>query len=390
MTTHENILPYPLTCLAALQACMNGAHFAAMPMLVVLLAAAPDGGAALAGTVLSVYFLLSRIGPLLVAPLAERFGLWKAVTAGLCLRGAAFLMFPLMGPGGALIAGCLFGVGQALHEAGAYGVIGRQAARERTRLLVLNGQALNLGCVIGPVIGAGLALWSPETSFIAAGLTLIVLGIWSATTHSPLLRVPALPYGPLKTRGVFKDHRFLLLCIALIPFWAVFAQLFAAFPMLASQLGGSAAWANSILVVNGVTGILALALVARPIEQGRTLPVLFIGLTLAFVTIAGTGYMPTLTALLILVVVFSFGESFVMAASDILTGDHADGQATAIYFGVLNASAGIGAALGSYIGTMYAYNPRDGMIALACLGLLSIFPIAGYAINRSRGVSADA
>ena len=193
---------------------------------------------------------------------------------------------------------------------------------------------------------------------MVAGLTLIALGIWSANVRSPLLRVPALPDGPLKMRGVFKDHRFLLLCIALIPFWAVFVRLFTAFPILASQLGGSAAWANSIIVVNGVTGILALALVARPIEQGRILPVLFVGLTLAFVTIAGTGFMLTLSALLILVVVFSFGESFVMAASDILTGDHADGHATAVYFGVLNASAGVGTALGSYLGKMHANDPR--------------------------------
>ncbi|WP_152912297.1 MFS transporter [Candidatus Rhodobacter oscarellae] len=387
-------LPAPLKRIAILQACMNAAHFAAMPMLAVLVAGIPGAGAKLAGTALVIYFVLSRTGPLVLAPLAERFGLWNTVTVGLCLRGASFLFLSFLAwttaaASGAIPAAALLGLGQAAHEAGIYGVMGRQAAQWRDRLLVLNGQALNVGCVVGPLAGMGLALWSPAVAFAGGGIALLVLGIWSATERSELLRVRASTGRGFGLSRVLTDRLFLLLCVALVPFWAVFAQLFAAFPMLAAELGGSAAWANSILIVNGLVGVVALALVARWIECGLVVSMLFAGLAVAFATVAGTTFVQTLLALLALVVLFSVGESFVMAASDILTGRHADGRSTALYFGCLNASAGIGAAIGGYVGAWDASGSKGGLLVLAACGALSVVPMAIYAtdLKRLRGMS---
>lgn len=387
-------LPAPLKRITILQAGMNAAHFAAMPMLAVLIAGIPGAGAETAGTALAMYFVLSRIGPLVLAPLAERVGLWNTVTVGLCLRGSAFLFLAFLAwttaaASGAIAAAALLGLGQATHEAGVYGVMGRQAAEWRDRLLVLNGQALNVGCVVGPVAGVGLALWSPAIAFVGGGVALLALGIWSAAEGSELLRVRAPVDRGFGLSRVLTDRLFLLLCVALVPFWAVFAQLFAAFPMLAAEFGGSAAWANSILIVNGLVGVIALAFVARWIERGLVLLVLFVGLAVAFATVAGTTFVPTLLILLALVVLFSVGESFVMAASDILTGRHADGRSTALYFGCLNASAGIGAAIGGYVGAWDASGSKGGLLVLAAFGALSIVPIAIYAagLKGQRGTA---
>lgn len=385
-------LPGALRRVAALQALMNGAHFAAMPMLAVLITARPGGDAAEAGTALAVYFVLSRIGSVPLAPIAERAGLWHAVAAGLWLRGLGFVALPVVdGRTGTLLACALLGLGQATHEAGIYGVMGRQARPWRDRLLVLNGQALNAGCVVGPGVGAALALWGAGVAFAAGGAALLLLGAWCMTERSELLRGRPPPSEGAGIGRVLRDRRFLLLCVALVPFWAVLAQLFAAFPLLAARFGGTPAWANSILFVNGLTGIAALALVGAWIARGRVLLVLYIGLGLAFATIAGTAIVPTLAGLLLIVALFSVGESFVMVASDVLTAQHADGHSTALYFGCLNASVGVGAALGGYAGSVASgAGSGTGLVVLGACGLLSIGPLALYASGRASAETSSA
>lgn len=373
-------LPPPLRRLAALQAAMNAAHFAAMPMLAVLILNLPGATAADAGTALAVYFALARGGPLLVGPLADRFGLWRALVAGLALRGAALVVLPFLpGGAGALIACALLGLGQASYESGAYGIMGAQPRASRDRLLVLNGQALNLGCVVGPLAGAGLALADPRLAFLGAGGLLLGLAAWCGRERSAVLRIRSdEPIGG-SLRALLRDGRFLLLCAALVPFWALFAQLFAAFPILMARLGGATAWAGGVLFLNGLTGIAALALVGPWIARGRVVRMLVVGLAVASAAVLATTTASSLLVLMLVVVAFSVGESFVMAASDILTAEHADGRSPSTFFGLLNAAAGLGAAIGGLVGASAAASgDLDGVVPLALGGLASILLLGVY------------
>lgn len=363
---------------------MNGAHFAAMPMLAILVTQRVEGGAAVAGTALAIYFALSRIGPVFLAPAVDRLGPWHGVSVGLCLRGLAFMVLPLAAQGvGALAAAALLGLGQAVYEVSLYGVIGRQARAQRDRLLVLNDQALNLGCVLGPLSGAALAWWSAEAAFFVAGAALVALGLGCTAVRSDLLRAPAMDHAEGIVMPMLRDRRFVVLCVSLLPFWAVFAQLFAAFPLLAARLGDAPAWANSILVINGLAGIVALACLGPWVARDRTLRILGIGLLLAFASIAGTAMVGELWVLLAFVAVFSVGESFVMLAGQILTARHAEGRSATAYFGAFKASAGVGAGLGAYVGVITAGDEGGtGFITLGAIGILSLAGLAFYVCSR--------
>lgn len=385
MPKHADILSQPQNWIAALQAAMNGAHFAAMPMLAILITQRVEGGAAVAGTALAVYFALSRIGPIFLAGAVERFGLWRGVSLGLYLRGFAFIALPFATQRvEALAVAAILGLGQAIYEVSLYGVIGQQPRAQRDRLLVLNDQALNLGCVLGPVSGAALALWAAEATFVVAGVTLIALGFGCIAVRSDVPRVAPVSHHEGSVRPMLRDGRFLLLCVALVPFWAVFAQLFAAFPLLAASLGDEPAWANAILIVNGLAGIVALACLGPWIESDRTLRILCLGLVLAFATIAGTAMVNELWVLLAIVAIFSIGESFVMLAGHILTARHAEGRSATAYFGAFKASAGVGAALGAYVGVVSAdVQGGTGFLVLGTIGLGSMIGVAFYIGRRS-------
>jgi DHA1 family multidrug resistance protein-like MFS transporter len=377
-------LPPPLKGIAVLQAAMNGAHFAAMPMLAVLVAQRVDGGPSAAGTALAIYFGLSRVGPIFLAPLMDRFGLWRGVSIGLCLRGIALAALPFVShPTGAFAAAALLGLGQAMYEVSLYGVIGRQARARRDRLLVLNDQALNFGCVLGPLAGVALALRGADAAFVVAGGALFLLGLICSAVRSDLLcgRVVTADEGGMAR--MLRDSRFLVLCASLVPFWAVFAQLFAAFPLLAVTFGDSPAWANSILIVNGLAGIIALAGLGPWVERGRIHLILAIGLLLAFVSIAGTAFAADLWVLLAIVAAFSVGESSVMLAGQILTARHAEGRSATAYFGAFKASAGVGAAAGAYAGVLTADDGGGtGFVVLGAVGVLSLIGLITYVRMR--------
>lgn len=378
-------LPRALKGIAVLQAAMNAAHFAAMPMLALLIIQRIDNGVSVAGTALAIYFCASRIGPILLAPAVDRLEPWRGVFAGLTCRGLAFTALPFASqPAEALLTAALLGLGQGTYEVGLYGVIGRQDTHVRNRLLVLNDQALNLGCVLGPLSGVALTLISPDAAFLAAGAVLIVLSLACLQVQSPLLRGQQHRHSSGSVAPMLQDSQFLLLCLALIPFWAVFAQLFAAFPLLAARFGNAPAWANSILVVNGLAGVAALACLGPLVARGQTLLVLIFGLILSFASIAGAASVGGLWGLLLIVALFSVGESCVMLAGQIFTARHAEGRSATVYFGAFKASAGVGAGIGSYLGVLTTDGHAGGFLVLAAIGILSLGGLAAYA-RHQRG-----
>lgn len=379
----QRLLINPLSALVASQVAVNGAHFLALPVLVVFWASQPGVGAEVAGLALGVLLAVARLGPLVAGPVADRMGAWSAIRLGLALRSVGLALIPFAeGPGTAILSATVLGAGIAFHEPGVYGALGNALPGVRDRLLLRHVQALNLGCVAGPAI-AILAGLSPDSAFFLAAIATAMVAIWSLLVSGPERQEKK----PRVQKRLFAcDRRFLAFAVALIPFWALFAQLFAALPVLVTQAGGADIWAQSVILVNGLTGFLAVPLMLPMLRRFGPRLLIAFGSALAAAAIGSLAFGLGLAALILLIVALSIAETAVTTAADIMTANHAEGEDVGSHFGILTAGAGVGTSLGAPLGVIAADSDLFGLLALGCIGLVSC--LAAWALPDRKSRSA--
>lgn len=367
--------PKLLDRLVASQGAMNAAHFLALPVLALHFSAAADIGPATAGYALGLFLAIARIGPLGTGPLVDWMGSWTSVRVGLALRAIGFAAIPCADTAtGAFLAVTVLGAGVALHEPAVYGILGVAPEGSRDRLLMRNVQALNFGCVLGP----GLALvagWSTTTVFVISSVTTGLVAAWSFLDRSDVTPLARRPENPDRKAT---DWRFLCFAAALVPFWALFAQLFSALPMLVAKAGGSDTWAQSVILINGLVGFVVVPLMLPSLRRFGPRPILVAGCACAAASVAVLGSSLALPALIILVTALSLAETAVSSAADILTARHANGRNVASHFGILAVGTGIGTALGAPFGVMAATGDPVALALLGAFGALSC--AAGFAL----------
>ena len=358
----------PLDGLVLSQAAMNAAHFLALPVLALHLAAVPGVGPGPAGVALGLFLAIARIGPLVTGPLADRLGAWPAIRAGLVLRALGLAAIPgVESAGGACFAALLLGFGVAFHEPAVYGALGGAPADRRDRLLLRHVQALNLGCVAGPGLALGVGL-STATSFYVAAAATGGVAVWACLQRHPHA---AGREAPVEGRQSAIDWPYLRFAAALVPFWALFAQLFAALPILVAQAGGSETWAQSVILINGLVGFAVVPLILPMLHRIGPRPILIGGCLLASASIGLLGLPIALGGLILLIVALSVAETAVTSAADILTAHHADGRDVAGRFGMLAVGTGIGSSLGAPLGVMAADGEPSVLALLGACGALS-------------------
>lgn len=361
------------------QAAMNAAHFLALPVLALHLAAIPAVGPSVAGLALGLFLAIARMGPLVTGPLADRVGAWGAIRVGLALRATGLAVVPLVdSTSTAYLAALLLGLGVALHEPAVYGALGTADTDKRDRLLLRHVQALNIGCVIGPGL-ALLAGWSTSTSFLIAAAATGGVAVWAFLQRPHLTARTRQP-----TQGsVFAfDRHYLLFSMSLVPFWALFAQLFSALPILVADAGGSDIWAQSVILINGLVGIAVVPLILPALHMVGPRPILIAGCAIASACIGLLGMSVALSGLILLIVALSVAETAVTAAADILTARHADGRDVAGRFGMLAVGTGIGTSLGAPLGVVAADGEPLVLILLGAFGALSC--LAAFALPRRQ------
>lgn len=369
----------PLSALVSSQVAVNGAHFLALPVLVVFWATKPGIGTEIAGLALGAFLAVARLGPLVTGPLADRMGAWSAIRLGLVLRSVGLASVTLAGgPLTAFMSAALLGSGIAFHEPGIYGALGSASSSDRDRLLLKHVQALNLGCVVGPAIAILVGL-SPSSAFLFAATATGFAAIWSFLVAGPERQ-------ELKAKDrnslLVCDRRFVAFAVALIPFWALFAQLFAALPVMVSKAGGAESWAQSVILVNGLTGFLAVPLMLPLLRRFGPRPMIALGSALAACSIGSLAVPLGLAALIMLIVVLSIAETAVTTAADIMTANHANGRDVASHFGVLTVGAGVGTSLGAPLGVIAADGSLFGLLVLGSVGLASC--LAAWALPKEK------
>ncbi|MBN9045106.1 MAG: MFS transporter [Rhizobiales bacterium] len=375
---------------------MNASTFTAFPLMAVYMANHLHFGSTQIGTVLTLHLVGGRALPILTGPMADRFGFRPLMVIGLVLRAGGFIGFGLSS-GFALtaFATLAIGLGTALYESAVYGIFGRQPASIVARVFVLNNLLLNLGVIVGPMLGALLLAFDPVLPFYASGIFFIVLALFCIrfdhldrlyTSRSPILA---------SWKAAATDRLFLLFLLATFAWWFLFSQLFVLFPLMAAKLAGTDAGASWVFTTNGIAGIACVTLslvIFRWVSERRVLFGCYIALAAVYL-IAGLG--SGLWWLLGVVALYTVMETLILPAIEAITANLAHEGKQATFFGAIGVSWGIGGALGNYAGSWLAVQSNGLLIwgslaavAMIGAGLTGIFNAASLRPARTAPAPA--
>lgn len=159
---------------------MNVSTFTAFSLMAVYMSQHLKFSATEIGTVLTIYLISARALPIVTGPLADRFGFRALMVQGLAVRALGFLGFALFSNPILIASTALaIGLGTALYQSAVYGIFGRQSTTIVARIFVLNNLLLNLGAVVGPLLGAGLLILDPVYPFYASSGFFAGLALWA-------------------------------------------------------------------------------------------------------------------------------------------------------------------------------------------------------------------
>jgi len=381
LTKNYGEIPPLLWRLLATQGCMNATHFMAFPLFAVYMANRLGFEPGPLGTVLTVHLVTRQVLPSFTGPIADRFGFRLFLVAGLFFRGAGLIGFAIWTDWLSLSAmAFLIGLGTALYESAVNGVFGRQPSALAARIFLVNNQILNLGVIVGPLIG-GLAVAADiRTLFVGGGILFMILAVWTAT-----LREVDRVHGERTAIGtslsrVLRNRVFLMFFLVSLPWWFLYTQLFVAFPIHLSRLAGEGAVA-SIYLVNGTAGFLAMIPVMLLFERIGARRLIRIGYFAAALVFAAVPLSGTLWWFLVFVAFYTLIESIFIPAIETIIASLADDGSQATFFGIAALAWAVGGTAGNYVGSwlILECTPTVTWITFAGVALLGFLLAALFA-----------
>jgi len=348
---------------------MNVSTFTAFSLMAVYMSQYLNFSATEIGTVLTIYLISARALPIVTGPLADRFGFRALMVQGLVLRALGFLGFALFSSPILIASTALtIGLGTALYQSAVYGIFGRQSTAIVARIFVLNNLLLNLGAVVGPLLGAGLLILDPVYPFYASSVFFAGLALWAVRLgHLDTLYTSRSSMRD-SWKAVANDHTFLLFLLATFAWWFLFSQLFVLFPLMATQLAGSEIGASAVFTTNGLAGLLFVGLsllVSQWAAKRRVLLSCYIALVGLYL-VAGFGH--GLVWLLLIVTLYTLIETLILPTIESITAELAHQGKQATFFGAIGLSWGVGGSLGNYAGSWLAFSDLG---TLALWGILA-------------------
>jgi MFS family permease len=381
LTKNYSEIPGLLWRLLATQGCMNATHFMAFPLFAVYMANRLGYEPGQLGTVLTVHLVTRQVLPSFTGPIADRFGFRLFMVAGLFLRGAGLIGFAFFTDWPAL-AGMAFliGLGTALYESAINGVFGRQPSALAARIFLVNNQVLNVGVVVGPLIGGLAVAADMQTLFIGGGIFFMLLAVWTATLREvDQIHGERTAIGTSLSR-VWRNRLFLMFFVVSLPWWFLYTQLFVVFPIHLSRVAGDGAVA-SIYLVNGAAGFIAMIpamLLFERIGARRLIRMAYFAAVLLFAVMPLT---ETFWWFLVFVALYTLIESILIPAIETMIAALADNGSQATFFGIAALAWAIGGTIGNYVGSWLVLDstPTVTWLTFAGVALLGFLLAAIFA-----------
>ena len=377
----NSLLPSPVKLSLILVIIANTALYISLPILPTYIVEDKQMDGAIVGIVLSLTLFTSSVFSIFTGFLSDKFGYKIMIVGGLILRSIGFFGTSIIdNVQGVVILSFINGLGSAFNRPAISSVLASASPEMRPIVFALYNQMLNIGVVIGPIIGAlGLLFIDPKYCFIISGSLFIV----GAAIAQILLFTPSTkPSSEIRlvdnVKVVLADKKFIIYCFAVFFGWFLISQLNITWSIKAVEKGGALIWANIFVFFNGLIGIIAMHIICKIFIGLKVLRLVFLGfvgmiITLIIVTIANK----TLIWLLLCLILYTIAESFLLQGLELKVVEHITPNSSASYYGIFNFVAGMGGIIGSYCGGCMISCMNDSTIwfLLAIIGSCGLIPI---------------
>jgi predicted MFS family arabinose efflux permease len=311
--------------------------------------------------------------------------------AGLFLRGAGLIGFAFWTDWVSLsVMAFLIGLGTALYESAINGVFGRQPTELAARVFIVNNQFLNIGVMVGPLIGSMALALDIRSLFIGGGVVFILLAGWTATLRA-IDAVHGEPTAIVTSLSrVLRNRAFLLFFLASMPWWFLYTQLFVAFPLYLSRIAGEAAVAK-IFLVNGAVGFVAMLGAMLLFERVRAAVLIRGGYLAAAAIFAIVPLSDKLWWFLAFVAFYTIIESIFIPALETQIAGLADRGSQATFFGIASLAWAISGTAGNYLGSwlILESTPAATWLCFAGVALLGFLLASIFARQRPTSGAAS-
>lgn len=248
-------LTAPSRMLVVNQLGINLGFYLVLPFLAVHMA---DLGfaAATIGLVLALR-VLSQQGLFLVGgSAADRLGCRPMILLGCALRVVAFGLFMVVDElPGLIAAAALTGLAGAFFNPAVRAYLMHEAGDRRAEVFSVFNVFGHVGTLTGPLLGA--ALLAVDFRLVAG----VACAVFTVLTVAQLFALPGRPIIP-QDRGVLGswgevagNRRFLLFALGGAGYFALFNQLYLAFPVEAQRVSGVAGAVSAVFVISTLIGI---------------------------------------------------------------------------------------------------------------------------------------
>jgi len=337
-----------------------------LPFLVIYMTTRINVSLAAAGLVLAFYGAGAFLTAPFVGRLSDRLGSLFVMKASLFLTGIVIILFAFIKNYHAILAITLIWsvISEAFRPANLSLISNEAEPLQRKTSFALNRLAINLGMSIGPVAGGFLSAVDFSLLFYVNGATSIIAGIFLLIVHiQPKQRIQSDGSGTeevdqpgkeeIDSQSVFKDKRFILFMLALIPVELVFFQFLGGLPLyIVDELKYSTSTFGILMAINTVLIILVEVPLNNAMAHWDDRKSLALG---AFLCSLGFGAMVFSHSLILIVatiIIWTFGEMIFFPSSTSYTAILSPGHRRGEYMGYFQMTFSFSLMVGPWLGTL--------------------------------------
>lgn len=337
-----------------------------LPFLVIYMTSKINVSAGEAGLVLAFYGAGAFATAPFVGKLSDKLGSLFVMKASLFLTGVVIIFYSFIQNYHAILGITLLWavISEAFRPANLSLISNETEPVQRKTAFALNRLAINLGMSIGPVVGGFLSAFNFSLLFYVNGTTSILAGIFlmiadihpRQETRSEEQEIDTdrqLLEAKRNSQSIFRDKRFLLFMLALIPVELVFFQFLGGLPLyIVQELKYSTSTFGILMAINTVLIILVEVPLNNAMAHWDDRKSLALGALFCAVGFGAMAISSSIFLIVATIIVWTFGEMIFFPSSTsytaILSPEHRRGE----YMGYFQVTFSFSLMVGPWIGAL--------------------------------------
>ncbi len=376
-----------------------------LPFLVIYMTTRINVSAGAAGLVLASYGAGALFTAPFVGKLSDKLGSLLVMKTSLILTGVVIILYSFIQNYYAILGVTLVWsvISEAFRPANLSLISNETEPLQRKTAFALNRLAINLGMSIGPVVGGFLSAYNFSLLFYVNGITSILAGIFLMTANihpkqevrNERLEVESEQESESKqnnSQSIFKDKRFLLFMLALIPVELVFFQFLGGLPLyIVHELKYSTSTFGILMAVNTVLIIIVEVPLNNAMAHWDDRKSLALGAFFCAIGFGAMAFSENIVLIIATIIVWTFGEMIFFPSSTsytaILSPEHRRGE----YMGYFQMTFSFSLMVGPWLGALVLdyFNSSvlwGGSFVFGAISTISFLLLNKYSVKKTAAI----